>query len=50
MATSLHEQLKVRYAGEQGEREVPLGKYRIDVVRDDLLIEIQHGGLSGHSR
>ena len=46
MATSLHEQLKALYAGDNGEREVRLGRYRIDVVRDDLLIEIQHGGLA----
>lgn len=46
MATSLHEQLKALYAGEEGEREVALGRYRIDVVRDGTLIEVQHGGLA----
>ena len=46
MATSLHQQLKEHYAGESGELEVAHGKYRIDAVRDGLLIEIQHGGLS----
>lgn len=46
METSLHQQLKAHYAGEEGEMEVRLGAYRIDVVRDDLLIEIQHGGLA----
>ncbi|MEO1497654.1 MAG: hypothetical protein AAFV43_10930 [Planctomycetota bacterium] len=46
MATSLHQQLKALYAGDEGEQEVKLGRYRIDAVRDDLLIEVQHGGLS----
>lgn len=46
METSLHQQLKARYAGDDGEIEVKLDKYRIDVVRDELLIEIQHGGLA----
>ena len=46
METSLHQQLKARYAGDDGEIEVRRGRYRIDVVRDDLLIEIQHGGLA----
>lgn len=38
---SLHEQLKEYYAMETGEVETPLGDYRVDVIRDDLLIEIQ---------
>ena len=46
METSLHQQLKAIYAGDDGEIEVRLGRYRIDVVRDGLLIEIQHGGLA----
>lgn len=46
METSLHRQLKDIYAGEAGETETTLGQYRIDAVRDDLLIEIQHGGLA----
>lgn len=46
MATSLHQQLKALYAGDDGEQEVRLGKYRIDAVRDGLLIEVQHGGLA----
>lgn len=46
METSLHQQLKAHYAGEAGQIEVRRGRYRIDVVRDDLLIEVQHGGLS----
>lgn len=46
METSLHQQLKAHYAGDDGEVEVRRGRYRIDVVRGDLLIEVQHGGLS----
>ncbi len=34
------------YAGDDGDVEAKLGRYRIDVVRGDLLIEIQHGGLA----
>ncbi len=45
METSLHRELKERYAGPDAQVEVPLGKYRIDAVVDDLLIEIQHGSL-----
>jgi len=48
METSLHRQLKQAYAddGEHAQIEQPLGKYRIDVVRNGELIEIQHGSLS----
>jgi hypothetical protein len=46
METSLHRQLKEVYADEDAQVEVPLGDYRIDVVRCDELIEIQHGSLS----
>ena len=38
---TLHEQLKEFYAMETGDIESVLGDYRVDVVRDDLLIEIQ---------
>ena len=38
---TLHEQLKEVYAKETGVIESPLGDYRVDVVRGDLLIEIQ---------
>ncbi len=38
---TLHEQLKELYAKETGEIESTLGDYRVDVVRGDLLIEIQ---------
>ena len=47
MEFSLHRQLKERYAAAgPAECEVRLHNYRIDVVRDGVLIEIQHGSLS----
>ena len=47
METSLHKQLKAIYADDQqAEIEVKHGDYRIDVVRDDQLIEIQVASLS----
>ena len=46
MESSLHRELKERYAGDQAETEVKLGRYRIDVVVDDQLVEIQHGSLA----
>ncbi len=46
METSLHRQLKLHYAGEDGAVEVVLDGYRIDAVRGDELIEIQHGSLA----
>jgi len=46
MEFSLHRQLKERYATDGAECEVRLGRYRIDVVRDDVLIEVQLGSLS----
>lgn len=46
METSLHQQLKAHYAGAEGEVEVRRGRYRIDAVRGNLLIEVQHAGLS----
>jgi hypothetical protein len=46
METSLHRALKQFYAGEGAATEVKLGRYRIDVVRGDELIEIQHGSLA----
>ena len=45
METTLHQQLKAMYAGDKGETEVRLGKYRIDAVVSGELVEIQHGGL-----
>lgn len=38
---TLHEQLKKLYAMETGKVESVLGDYRVDVVRGDLLVEIQ---------
>ena len=46
METSLHRQLKDRYATCGAQTEVCLGQYRIDVVRRKELIEIQHGSLA----
>ncbi|MCO6454419.1 MAG: hypothetical protein J5I93_03805 [Pirellulaceae bacterium] len=46
METSLHRQLKAEYAGPDARTEVPLGRYRIDVVTADRLVEIQHGSLA----
>ena len=46
METSLHRQLKEIYADESSELEVPIDRFRIDVVRGGQLIEIQHGSLS----
>jgi len=45
METSLHRDLKEIYATRGARVEAPLGKYRIDVVNGDQLIEIQHGSL-----
>lgn len=45
METSLHRELKTAYAGPDAQFEVPWGKYRVDVVCGDRLIEIQHGPL-----
>ncbi|MAT14145.1 MAG: hypothetical protein CMJ46_02630 [Planctomyces sp.] len=46
METSLHQQLKLHYAGEGDEIEVRLGDYIIDVVSGTELIEIQCASLS----
>ena len=46
METSLHRQLKHRYAGRPSDVEVTVGRYRIDAVRDDELIEVQCASLS----
>lgn len=45
METSLHRQLKERYAGDDGQVEVRHGGYRIDAVDGDELIEIQQAPL-----
>jgi len=46
LETSLHRALKQFYATEGAAIEVKLGRYRIDVVRGDELVEIQHGSLA----
>lgn len=46
METSLHRQLKERYAEGGGLTEQRLGRYRIDVVRGNQLVEIQLSSLS----
>jgi hypothetical protein len=46
METSLHRQLKERYAQGGGLTEQRLGRYRIDVVRGNQLVEIQLSSLS----
>ena len=46
METSLHRQLKEYYARPGDRLEVVVGDYRIDVVRGDVLVEIQHGSLA----
>jgi hypothetical protein len=46
METTLHRQLKELYADARSEQEVQLGNYRIDVVRDNVLVEIQLGSLA----
>ncbi|MBX3417668.1 MAG: hypothetical protein KF851_08705 [Pirellulaceae bacterium] len=46
MEFSVHRQLKEQYCGEGCELEVPLGRYRIDVVDQGRLIEIQHSPLA----
>lgn len=46
METTLHRQLKEYYCNDDCQIEVKLGRYRIDVVDGDRLIEIQHSGLA----
>ena len=46
METTLHQQLKRCYARSEQETEVAVGRYRIDAVRDDELIEVQCASLS----
>jgi hypothetical protein len=43
---SLHRVLTRLYAGQDARTEVRLDGYRIDAVRDEQLIEIQHGSLA----
>jgi hypothetical protein len=46
METSLHRQLKQRYAIKGAAVEQRVGRYRIDVVRGRQLVEIQHSSLT----
>jgi hypothetical protein len=46
METSLHRELKAIYAGADNQQEVACEGYRIDAIKRDLLIEIQHGSLA----
>jgi len=46
METTLHRQLKALYAGQAARVEQRIAGFRIDAVRDDQLVEIQHGGLA----
>lgn len=46
METTLHRQLKERYATEGSRTEQRLGRYRIDVVQPDQLVEIQLASLT----
>ena len=50
METSLHRQLKQLYADPGARVEAPLDNYRIDVICDGELIEIQHGSLAAIRR
>jgi len=44
--TTLHRQLKQHFAGPGAELEVKLGRYRIDIVDNGRLVEVQVSGLS----
>jgi hypothetical protein len=46
METTLHRQLKEHFCEPGARVEVPLGRYRIDVVNGDRLVEIQRSGLA----
>ncbi len=46
METSLHRELKAVYANDDAQLEVTLDSYRIDVMLEDTLVEIQHGSLA----
>ena len=46
METSLHRELKELYGGPDARREARHGRYRIDVIDGDELIEIQHASLA----
>jgi hypothetical protein len=46
METSLHRELKRRYAPSEAKTEVAVDGYRIDAVSRGRLVEIQHGSLA----
>jgi hypothetical protein len=46
METTLHRQLKAHYAPDGARLEERIGRYRIDVIDGDELIEVQLGSLS----
>ncbi len=46
METTLHRQLKDQFREPDSEIEVKLGRYRIDVVNGERLVEIQQSGLA----
>jgi hypothetical protein len=46
METTLHQQLKHRYAENRSQTEVAVGRYRIDAIRNGELIEVQCASLS----
>ena len=50
METSLHRELKARYADDPSLTEVRLGCFRIDALAGDELVEIQHGSLAAIRR
>lgn len=50
METSLHQRLKRMYADDERHVEQKVGRYIIDVVRDDELIEIQFSSLAAINR
>ncbi|QDV63711.1 hypothetical protein [Crateriforma conspicua] len=50
METTLHRQLKELYAGSPHEIEMRIGRYRIDALRGDELIEVQCASLSAIGR
>jgi hypothetical protein len=46
METRLHRELKSLYSDDESQQEVTLDGYRIDVVSDGRLVEIQYGSLA----
>ena len=46
METTLHQQLKEKFREPGSEIEVKVGRYRIDVVNGQRLVEIQRSGLA----